>query len=80
MDTRMPTVGDVLVHRFRRREGEVRAEIISVDSEPRSVKVRMNGKEYSSLSAAARVAAGGTSQNGWIYWGLKKQVSRPRSR
>ena len=54
--------------------------VISVDSEPRSVKVRMNGKEYSSLSAAARVAAGGTSQNGWIYWGLKKQVSRPRSR
>ena len=79
MDTRMPVVGEVLVHRFRRREGEVRAEVISVDSETKSVKVMMNGKEYPSLSAAAKAVAG-TSQNGWIYWGLKKQVPRVRSR
>ena len=32
----------------------------------------MDGKEYGSLSGAATAAAG-TSQNGWIYWGLKKQ-------
>lgn len=77
MERRMPVVGEVLVHRFRRREGEVRAEVVSVDHESRSVTVRMDGEEYSSLSAAAKAVAG-TSQNGWIYWGLKKQVSRRR--
>ena len=71
MTIRLPKVGEVLVHRFRLREGEVRAEVISVDPERRSVRVRMDGKEYASLSAAAKVAAG-TSQNGWVYWGLKK--------
>ena len=77
MERRMPEVGEVLVHRFRLRDGEVRAEVVSVDRESRSVKVRMDGKEYPSLSAAAKAVAG-TSQNGWIYWGLKKQVSRSR--
>ena len=53
---------------------------MSVDPDNRSViRVRMDGKEYPSLSAAAKVAAGGTSQNGWIYWGLKKQVARVRN-
>ena len=37
MDARIPKVGEVLVHRFRQREGEVRAEVISVDPETRSV-------------------------------------------
>ena len=37
----------------------------------------MDGKEYGSLSGAASAAAG-TSQNGWIYWGLKKQVAKSR--
>ena len=73
MDVRTPEVGEVLVHRFRRREGEVRAEVVSVDPERRSVRVRVDGKEYGSLSAAAKAVAG-TSQNGWIYWGLKKQT------
>ena len=77
MESRMPEVGEVLVHRFRMRQGEVRAEVVSVDKASRSVTVRMDGKEYPSLSAAARSVAG-TSQNGWIYWGLKKQVSRSR--
>ena len=80
MDTRIPTVGEVLVHRFRLREGEVRAEVISVDPETRSVHVMMNGRKYRSLSGAATAVAGGIRQNGWIYWGLKKQVSRARSR
>ena len=77
METRMPAVGEVLVHRFRRREGEVKAKVISVDPERREVKVRVEGTEYASLSAAAKAVAG-TSQNGWIYWGLKKQVVRDR--
>ena len=78
MTARIPEVGEVLVHRFRRRKGEVRAEIVTVDRESRQVTVRMNGEEYPSLSAAAKAAAGGTSQNGWIYWGLKKQAPRGR--
>lgn len=73
METRMPVVGEVLVHRFRRRKGEVSAEVISVDPERKLVRVRVEGTEYASLSAAAKAVAG-TSQNGWIYWGLKKQV------
>ena len=78
MDARLPTVGEVLVHRFRRRPGEVRSEVVSVDQERRIVRVRMDGKEYSSLSAAAKAVAG-TTQNGWVYWGLKKQTARVRS-
>ena len=77
MGPRIPTVGEVLVHRFRRRTGEVRAEVTSVDRESRAVKVRMDGREYTSLSAAAK-AVSGSSQNGWIYWGLKKQTTRRR--
>ena len=77
MERRMPEVGEMLVHRFRLRDGEVRAEVVGVDHRSRSVTVRMDGKEYSSLSAAAKAVAG-TSQNGWIYWGLKKQVPRRR--
>lgn len=78
MAARMPAIGEVLVHRFRRREGEVRAEVIGIDLERRSVKVRMDGEEYGSLSAAAK-AVSGSDQNGWVYWGLKKQPVRVRS-
>ena len=79
MEPRIPEVGGMLVHRFRRRKGEIRTEVVSVDRESRQVTVRMNGDEYPSLSAAAKAAAGGTSQNGWIYWGLKKQAPRGRA-
>ena len=72
MTVRIPDVGEVLVHRFRRRPGEVQAVVLSVDREKRSVVVEVYGKEYASLSAAAS-AVGGTSQNEWIFWGLKKQ-------
>ena len=79
MTVRIPYVGEVLVHRFRRRPGEVQAVVLSVDREKRAVAVEVNGKRYGSLSAAAS-AISGTSQNGWIYWGLKKQkVQRRRS-
>ena len=76
MTVRIPDVGEVLVHRFRRRPREVQAVVLSVDRERRSVAVEVNGKEYSSLSAAASAILG-TSQNGWIYWGLKKQTTKP---
>ena len=76
LHAKIPEVGEVLVHRFRRREGEVRATVLSVDRATRSVTVRMNSVDYPSLSAAAKAAGGGTSQNGWVYWGLKKQTSR----
>ena len=77
VEVSVPEVGEVLIHRFRRRDGEVRAEVIYVDRERRIVRVRMDGKEYGSLSGAAKAAAG-TSQNGWIYWGLKKQMAKSR--
>ena len=78
MDARLPEVGEVLVHRFRRAKGEVGAEVVYVDRASRAVRVRMDGKEYASLSAAAKAVAG-TSRNGWIYWGLKKQATKSRS-
>ena len=77
MEARIPAVGEVLVHRFRPRPGEVRAEVTSVNRERRAVKVRVEGKEYPSLSTAAKAIAG-SSQNGWVYWGLKKQQARRR--
>ena len=75
MEAKIPVVGEVLVHRFRRRPGEIRAEVTSVDRERRAVMVRVEGKEYASLSTAAE-AISGSSQNGWVYWGLKKQQPR----
>ena len=77
MEARIPKVGEVLVHRFRQGAGEVQAAVVSVDQETRSVVVEVDGKEYPSLSAAAS-AIMGTSQNGWVYWGLKKQKASPR--
>ena len=38
----------------------------------------MAAREYALLSAAAK-AAGGTSQNGWIYWRVKNQAARSRA-
>ncbi len=76
MEVRIPEVGEVLVHHFRRQVGEVRATVVSVNENPRSVAVAVDGKEYPSLSAAASVISG-SRQNGWVYWGLKKQ---PRSK
>ena len=75
MEARIPEVGEVLVHRFRRRPGEVRAVVTSVDRERRAVTVRVDGTNYRSLSTAAKAIAG-TNQNGWVYWGLKKQQPR----
>ena len=77
MEVRTPSVGEVLVHRFRRRPGQIEAIVTHVDQDNRSVTIEVEGKEYSSLSAAAE-AVSGSSQNGWTYWGLKKQKARGR--
>ena len=79
MDTRIPEVGEVLVHRFRRQVGEVRATVVRASENPRSIAVAVDGKEYPSLSAAAS-AISGFKQNGWVFWGLKKQTTGSRSR
>ena len=67
-----PRVGEILIHRFRKKEGSVEAKVTSVDEAAGTVRVRIDGKEYSSLSAAGQ-AIQGYAVNGWIYWGLKKQ-------
>ena len=77
MEPRIPDVGEVLIHRFRRRPGEVRARVVSVDAERKIVQVKIGDKLYASLSSAASAVAG-TRQNGWIYWGLKKQTAKGR--
>ena len=75
MGVRIPEVGEVLVHRFRRQPGEIQAIVVRVNQERPSVAVQVDSKEYASLSAAA-TAISGTSRNGWIFWGLKKQKAR----
>ena len=72
MEVRIPEVGEILVHRFRRRPGEIHAIVVNISQDPLSVAVQVEGKEYPSLSAAAS-AISGSNQNGWIFWGLKKQ-------
>jgi hypothetical protein len=74
----MPKPGERLIHRFRKREGEVIAEVVSVDPITEKVVVRGGETTYSSLSAAGHAIAGHAT-NGWIFWGLKKQVNRTRS-
>ena len=76
-DKQTPKVGDVLVHRFRKRPSEVVAEVISVDSNTGTVSVKVGDVVYPSLSSAAQSVTG-LSTNGWIFWGLKKQVRTPR--
>lgn len=73
MDAKSPAVGEVLTHKFRKRKGEAYAEVTAVDEAAGKISVRVDGVEYASLSAAAKAVSGG-SHNGWIYWGLKKEV------
>ena len=70
-----PAPGDRLVHHFRKREGEVVAEVVSVDSQSGRVAVRVDGTEYPTLSAAATEIAGHPT-NGWVFWGLKRQKAK----
>ena len=69
---RWPHPGDSLINKFR--QGEVVAEVLSVDRKRSTVSVRVKGQIYNSLSSAAKSVSGHPS-NGWVYWGLKKQVA-----
>jgi len=73
---RYPSVGDVLRHRLQSGR-TIEARVVETDPARRVVKVRIEERIYSSLSAAAKDTAG-YEANGWIYWGLKKQTRRPR--
>lgn len=79
MSKRIPKVGEVLIHRFRKRDGEAKATVLSVNQETQSVTVRVNGKVYNSLSGSASAVAG-VASNGWIFWGLKPAKSYHRQR
>lgn len=72
-----PQPGDRLVHGFRKREGQVVAEVVSVSPTTGRVAVRVGDTTYPSLSAAAAAIAGHAT-NGWLFWGLKKQVAQGR--
>lgn len=75
-DKVFPSVGQKLVHRFRKKEfedKEVVAEVVAVDEEKGTVVVRVGSKVYPSLSTAANSITGGAT-NGWIFWGLKKNA------
>ena len=68
-----PKPGDRLVHKFRGREGEVIAKVLSVNRENGKIAVQIEDEVYASLSAAAKSISGYNS-NGWLYWGLKTRV------
>jgi hypothetical protein len=48
-----------------------------VDRDTGRVAVKVGDTTYRSLSGAAS-AITGHATNGWIFWGLKKMVWRPR--
>ena len=76
---RWPRPGDRLVHRFRRRESEAVAEVLSVDKKNNRIAVRVDDHVYDTLSAAAKSITG-YPINGWVYWGLKSQHPRQDKR
>ena len=76
-DKKLPQPGDRLTHHFRKKQGEVTAEVISVDPKSRKIVVKVDDTTYSSLSAAGQ-AVSGHPTNGWIFWGLKKMTWRPQ--
>lgn len=70
-----PSVGQKLVHKFRKKRGQVTAMVTEVDRKNSIVKVRVKGVIYDSLSAAAQAVNNGPA-NGWHFWGLKKQIRK----
>lgn len=74
-----PRPGDRLVHRFRKKAGEVVAEVLAVDRKTGKVTVRVGGTMYVSLSAAGQAIAGHPT-SGLVFWGLKKQRGKPAAR
>ena len=71
-EKKWPRVGDKLVHQFRKKPGQIEAEVIAVDRVSGLIALRVGDREFPSLSSAAQVFSGAAA-NGWIYWGLKKQ-------
>jgi len=74
-DPRLPPVGTVIIKQDR--HGAERARCTVVDA-----GIEYNGTTYKSLSAAAMAAAkdlnlGGTTQDGFAFWKLKKPAARP---
>lgn len=76
-EIKWPKPGDELVHEFRKVPGTVVAEVVAVDKSMGKISLHINGKDYSSVSAAAK-AVTGFETNGWVFWGLKKSKSYPR--
>ena len=76
-EKRWPKPGDQLVHKIRGRE--VFAEVLSVNRDNANVSVKIGGKVYTSLSAAAKFVSG-CETNGWIYWRLKTQIRPPKQK
>lgn len=72
-----PTVGEKLVHKFRKKPGSVVAIVVSVDRTKEEIVLKVGKHVFPSLSAAAQ-SISGWACNGWTYWGLKKQ--RPKKR
>lgn len=79
MEKTWPKVGQKLIHEFRGKPGAVTAVVVESDRKSNRVRIRVEGVEYDSLSAAA-TAISGSPQNGWVYWGLKKQQKRRNHR
>jgi len=64
----LPPMGTMLVGKFK---GQVyNAEIVVSSTEHNRRLISIQGREFSSLSAAA-VAVTGHSVNGWVFWKLK---------
>jgi len=73
-DPRLPLVGTVLIKRDRHGVERARCTMVEGGTE-------YNGTVYRSISAAALVAAkdlglGGTTQDGFAFWQLKKAATR----
>ena len=64
----VPPKGTKLVGRSRGRVYE--AIIVESSTKPKRCVVRVQGREFLSLSGAAR-AVTGTSTNGWVFWKIK---------
>jgi len=55
------------------RSDQNEATVVGVNKVLGTVKVQIGDTQYETLTAAA-VAVSGYMTNGWVYWGLKKQI------
>lgn len=66
----LPPVGTKLEHKFK---GKLYvAEIVRSQSDPSKLIVRLQGRNYESLSGAAK-SISGNSANGWVFWHNKSR-------